>query len=567
MNQIRNVKLKQSRLNVTTKTRIRNFYFILIALLLLIIASSIYVKIELSRDMLNLQQQFLAKYAQNLEQNISNPIMLNIEQAAVIIKNSNTNNVDYMQSSLNTIISKRTNFVRYIDIMKAIPGTNQYLEITPFKKTKKKYEDLNYYDLIKNKNKNKIAHPNGFSYTKLEAFRDNLGLSTLVPILVELNTTSDENNDMVIIVFDITDILDYFGTDFSFYSLGQKVDLLVEIYDKDFKLLETSKNLQKVKYPLLNRNNNLKKSINYYGKLGLFSLTDSKLQTMLAFNYEVGLYFSISVPIDYITKASNKFVYFILFVGLLCVLVAYIIIKFVFGVEDEYRKYEIKEVEAKFDSLQARMNPHFLFNSLDSVSYAIEENNYSDATKCLRSLSYILRFDLRDTGKLMPLTTQIRYIRSYINLQEIRYHNRFSFNFDFKINEEIELENLHILKYCIQPLVENCFKHVIYKESEFINVCVCYENNKDTLFVNVSNDGPSIHADTIYELNQMLTAPIDSHYIEQRGMHLGLNNINQRIKILFGDKYGLKLLKCDSGFSIQAIFPLYPKNILTNDNI
>ncbi|MBK5201932.1 MAG: histidine kinase [Spirochaetaceae bacterium] len=551
-----------SKLNKVTKRRIRKFCLVLSFLLFFIIILAGYIRLDITKDMLSLQQQFLAKYVLNLENEITSPFLLAIEKISIVTKYANIDNVEDIQDSLNTFRANNSSFVRDIEIIKSIPNSDEYLEISPYYVKSLNYQDLKYYDIIKDIKLDSIATSDGYRYSKLQAFRDDMSLSTLMPILVKIDSTPEHSEAMAIIICDITNILSSLKNNYSFSSLGEDVKLEVSIYDQNYQLYETSKNLILNKYNVLYLNNSLANYNGFDSSLGLFSKIDETSQTMLAFNDDFGLYFSASIPINYIRKDSKKFWNYIMFLSIICLIVVIVIIKFLFNVANEYKKYEIKEAEAKFDSLQARMNPHFLFNSLDSVSYAIEDKDERGALKSLKSLSYILRFDLRDTDKLIPLTQQIKYIRNYINLQEIRYSNRFSFDFDIMIDENLELDNIYILKYCIQPLVDNCFKHGVYKKSEHMNIKVTYRNTQDSLIICVIDDGPNITEAKAKELNSIFSSTITNKDLATQGMHLGLKNIHQRIRLLFGSKYGLQLLEVEKGFSIQAIIPLYPKHFM-----
>ncbi len=548
-----------SKLNKVTKRKIRKFYVLLSILLFFIILLAGYIRIDITKDMLSLQQQFLAKYVLNLESEITSPLLLAVEKTAIVAKYADIDNVEDIQNSLNTVRYSNTSFIRDIQIIRSIPNSEDYLEISSISSKTVSYDKLKYYEHIKNVDLEPIATLDGYRYSKLSAYRDELDLSTLMPILIKIDSTLTHSETMALIICDITHILDSMKSNYSFSSLGEDVKLDVAIYNQDYKLYETSKNLILAKYNVLYINNSLSDYNGFDRSLGLFSKIDDKSQTMMAFNDDFGLYFSASIPINYIRKDSEKFGNYIIIIGLICLMVVVVLIKFVFVVEDDYKKYEIKEAEAKFDSLQARMNPHFLFNSLDSISYAIEDNDERGAIKSLKSLSYILRFELRDTDKLIPLTHQIKYIRNYINLQEIRYKNRFSFDFEILINEELELDNIYILKYCIQPLVDNCFKHGVYKNSNHININVTYRNVADSMIICVTDDGPNISDEKRKEINSMFDAPINNKELATQGMHLGLKNIHQRLRLLFGPDYGLELLDSDEGFSIQATIPLYPR--------
>jgi len=550
--------MKKTKLNLIAAKKIKHFYLLLLFLLTIIGGMSLYIRFDISRDMLSLQQQFLSKYAVNLETNITNPMITSINKCEIIIKNVRSGNREEIQTQMNTSFLSSNNFVHSITLLEALPKGNQYREITPFTTHITDLENLDCYQCIKDGILNISGSYEGYKYAKLDAFRDDLGVSTLVPFLIQVSSPYSGKNDMALIIFNLTNLLSFNSNDLILRANEEKVFVDLSIYNQNYKLYETSKNLNTVQYPVLYINESLKNNTSFNRPLGIYSQLNDESQTLAVYNYELGMYFVALVPITYIKQNVNKYTKFILFLSFALLIGAFIIIKFVFEVEDDYKKYELNEIEAKFDSLQARMNPHFLFNSLDSVSYAIEEKQDHVALRCLKSLSYILRFDLRNDAKFILLTTQIKYIRAYINLQEIRYHHKFSFDFDIKIQDDIEIEQLYILKYCIQALVENCFKHGVYESSAFIHINVVYENDADSLIVTVIDNGPGVSTEKEAEINQLFSNATAKNEIKTQGVHLGLKNIHDRIRILYGKDYGLSLIPSRKGFSIQVKMPLYP---------
>lgn len=221
----------------------------------------------------------------------------------------------------------------------------------------------------------------------------------------------------------------------------------------------------------------------------------------------------------------------------------------------DYQEYKKMESESKFDALQSRMKPHFLFNTLDSIVYTIEDDEKEKALSSIKALSYILRFDLRETSKTVPLSTQIKYIRSYVDLQEIRYRNRFTFDFDIQITD-YSIEDIQVLKYCIQPLVENSFIHSVHQGSLLTHIRVKYTNDEKNIYITVYNDEVYIPEEKRAEIVGKLNNSPTSCCKNTRGLHIGLRNINQRLKLLYGDNYGITLIKADNEFEVKVSMPL-----------
>jgi hypothetical protein len=336
----------------------------------------------------------------------------------------------------------------------------------------------------------------------------------------------------------------------------------VLIYDSEGMVLESSRNipLQILSMPTIVEDSQLVGSIDLSN--GMVFTREESYISLFSRNTLLGLTFSTKIPWWTIVSQSRKnYLYVLLLAGLFSLAFLVLMVVYV-RLHTNMRRYEAMQAESRFEALQARMNPHFLFNTLDSLVSVVEEGDKRRSLDTLRSLSYILHVDLREKRNEIPLLSELRYIRNYVNLQEIRYKGIFTFSLD--IDDSVP-DDIRILKYCIQPLVENCFVHGVYLRQMPISIEVKMFFDQEGLHVIVSDDGPGCGEDTFVALQQQLETASQSSFQDKlhlRGKHIGLINIHQRIFYAYGSGFGLRLRSREKGFVVEILLPaVYQKEL------
>jgi len=395
---------------------------------------------------------------------------------------------------------------------------------------------------------------NDFGFEVAEAFRDDLDLSTLLPVAFWYRT-EEGGIAFAFLEFNLTSLLiqhmnSYqvgFGDDFT--------PLEVIVYDREGMALESSRNIPLQVKPMLQYDTDLQVLDSIDLSNGMVFAKEDAYISMFSRNTQLGLTFSTRIPWTKIINQSRKNYLFILILTGLFSLV-FIVLMIAFNkMYVNLRRYEAMQAQSRFEVLQARMNPHFLFNTLDSLVSIVELGNKKQSLEALRALSYILHFDLRERRNEIPLLSEIRYIRNYVHLQEIRYRDLVSFDLDI---QETVPDDIRILKYCVQPLVENCFVHGVYLRQKPIAIKVVMFCNEQGLCIRVVDDGPGCSADVFADLQDKLSKTASSFSQEAlhvRGKHIGLLNIHQRILYAYGQGYGLYLIPSEQGFSVEVRLP------------
>jgi hypothetical protein len=238
-----------------------------------------------------------------------------------------------------------------------------------------------------------------------------------------------------------------------------------------------------------------------------------------------------------------------LIVAALCLFIAALFSKTLFSSFRRLREAERLTSQAEFQALQAHINPHFLFNVLNQmVSFATLAGNNS-LTMTLRSLANIFNYAIRKPGAIVSLKEELDYVQEYIALQQLRYGPQFS----YQLSVPEELLSLSVLKFCIQPLVENCFIHSLEKSLDPITIKVVITSDTNTVTVEVIDDGPGITRQRLQEIRQLLK--MGPSMLTGQGQSIGLANIHHRIRYTHGPKYGISLTPLTPGLSVCLRLP------------
>lgn len=190
--------------------------------------------------------------------------------------------------------------------------------------------------------------------------------------------------------------------------------------------------------------------------------------------------------------------------------------------------------KAELKALQAQINPHFLYNTLDTIVWMAEANRTDQVIEIVRALSSFFRIALSKGKDWIPLQQELEHVRSYLTIQKMRYRDIL----DYKIEVEEDLLNSTILKLTLQPLVENALYHGIKTKRNGGTIVVkARSTDQNMVLLEVQDDGVGF---TPYKLAQLQAALAeDSGKISKKKSGFGLENVNKRIKLYYGNQYGL----------------------------
>lgn len=208
-------------------------------------------------------------------------------------------------------------------------------------------------------------------------------------------------------------------------------------------------------------------------------------------------------------------------------------------------KMELQEKETEIKALQNQINPHFLYNALESITMMAEINDDIEVAAMIADLGTFFRFVVSGTGNQVLLGSELEYVETYIRIQNIRFHNKIY----LQVECPEELKSVKIIKLCIQPLVENCVVHG-YKQGDQIKIEINICDREKRLIVSVRDYGKGAEESVLNELIHNLDQQ------ETSTKSIGLKNVHQRLILTYGNDAGLKFEnKADGGFHVWFEIP------------
>jgi sensor histidine kinase YesM len=218
----------------------------------------------------------------------------------------------------------------------------------------------------------------------------------------------------------------------------------------------------------------------------------------------------------------------------LVALIAIVVSKLEQQEESQQRETMMNELskEAELTQLRQQLQPHFLFNSLNSIN-ALVVSQPQKAREMVIQLSEFLRGTIRkDPQKWVSVSEELAYLRLYLDIEKVRFGHR------LKINFEIEegAESLQLPQLLIQPLLENAIKYGLYGVTEEVSINLSISKNQNYLMISISN-------------------PYDSEVAPAKGTGFGLNSVERRLFLVFGRKDLLETKQMDSNFNVKLKIP------------
>lgn len=218
---------------------------------------------------------------------------------------------------------------------------------------------------------------------------------------------------------------------------------------------------------------------------------------------------------------------------------------------EELRKRENQAnrllAQAEYKALQAQINPHFLYNTLDTMSSIAEVKNCREVSLLSQSLSNIFRYSLNMKEHLSTVAKEIMHLKNYSYVMSVRMQDHV--NYIYEIDERTLQDK--IPRISLQPIVENALNHGLRNKRGDKEIKIKTEAEEGLLKICIADNGVGMEAD---ELNERLRRN-DLSYIEE-GNSIGLYNINARLKMLYGESYGLSVeSRLGEGTSIRMILP------------
>ena len=211
--------------------------------------------------------------------------------------------------------------------------------------------------------------------------------------------------------------------------------------------------------------------------------------------------------------------------------------------EEEKRRSEL-------DVLQSQINPHFLYNTLDSVVWMTENGRTQEAVVMLTALARFFRISLSKGSNIIPIGDEIEHARNYLTIQKMRYKNKFSAD----ISVEPGVEKLYTIKLIIQPILENAIYHGMEYADGDGEIHIRAFREEETVVIEVEDNGPGMSEEIV---EQLLKPTRDVSVPKAKGSGIGFRNVHQRIQLTFGSAYGLTIRsEPDNGTVVRICLPV-----------
>lgn len=213
--------------------------------------------------------------------------------------------------------------------------------------------------------------------------------------------------------------------------------------------------------------------------------------------------------------------------------------------EDVIQQEEEKR-RSELDVLQSQINPHFLYNTLDSVVWMTENGRTQEAVVMLTALARFFRISLSKGSKIIPIGDELEHARNYLTIQKMRYKNKFSVD----ISAEPGIEKLYTIKLIVQPILENAIYHGMEYADGDGEIHIRAFREGENAVIEVEDNGPGMSDETV----QQLLKP--GRCSKAKGSGIGLRNVHQRIRLTFGAAYGLSIRsEPDNGTVVRICLP------------
>lgn len=221
-------------------------------------------------------------------------------------------------------------------------------------------------------------------------------------------------------------------------------------------------------------------------------------------------------------------------------------------IDDLMKKIVLEQNErrkSELDALQSQINPHFLYNTLESITWMVEGEKNDEAAFMITQLAKFFRISLSKGRTVISIKDELQHAQSYMNIQKVRYKNAFSVLFDV----EEEVCSCCTVKLVLQPILENAISYGVSAMDEGGEIRITGRKEGGKVILTVTDNGIGMSRE---EAAFVLT---DNTRVPKRGSGVGLVNVNKRIQLLFGKEYGLKIeSEPDEGTAVSIIIPAVP---------
>ena len=195
---------------------------------------------------------------------------------------------------------------------------------------------------------------------------------------------------------------------------------------------------------------------------------------------------------------------------------------------EQVKTEQVRLRKAEFELLQSQINPHFLYNTLDSIIWMAEGRKYEEVVLMTASLARLLRQSISNEDEVVPLAREVEYAKGYLTIQKMRYKDKL----EFEIDVEPSILNIPLIKLVLQPIIENAIYHGLkYKESKGLLQVKGFMKDGNAV-LQVIDNGVGMDEETLSHI-------YDKHKVNYHSNGVGVYNVQKRLKLYYGENYGI----------------------------
>ena len=220
---------------------------------------------------------------------------------------------------------------------------------------------------------------------------------------------------------------------------------------------------------------------------------------------------------------------------------------------DQVRVEQESLRRAELELLQSQINPHFLYNTLDTIVWLAEAGDQARVVSMVGSLSKFFRASLGQGKDQVTIKDELDHVRSYLEIQQVRYQDIL----DYSIDVPEELYDSPVPKITLQPLVENALYHGIKNKRGRGNISITGKSENGCIYIYIEDNVMGMTPERLERVSEKMNDPGVFETAEDKGDVFGLSNVNERIKLIFGSRYGIHIDSVyGEGTTVTILLPL-----------
>ncbi|ULT58322.1 sensor histidine kinase [Neobacillus drentensis] len=228
-------------------------------------------------------------------------------------------------------------------------------------------------------------------------------------------------------------------------------------------------------------------------------------------------------------------------------------------IKESYQN-KLMTLDSQMKSLEAQINSHFLYNTLESINSIAEIEEVESISIMTKALGDMFRYSIKTDSELVNVTDELNHVNNYITIQNIRYDN----SIDFKLEIPTEIYTYQILKLILQPIIENSILHALESKRMKGSITLrAYEGNNNRIVFEIADDGVGMDSEKLNKIKKSLQEqPKFTELGRRNKQSIGLKNVHSRIGLYYGLEYGLTVeSEVNKGTTIKLCVPKINKNI------